>query len=50
EIIVSSLRLKSIEDSAIYSAPCEARTKISTHTSETILLNRFDCHDSKANS
>ncbi|CAF3377208.1 unnamed protein product [Rotaria socialis] len=26
EIIVSSLRLKSIEDSAIYSAPCEALT------------------------
>jgi hypothetical protein len=64
EIIISRLRLKSLEDSTTYvyslleifsricsfsfnrySALCETSTKVTAFTSETLLLNRFDCHD-----
>ncbi|CAF0756734.1 unnamed protein product [Rotaria sordida] len=49
DIIISQLRLKSIEDSVVYSGLCETHTKIATHTSETVLLDPVDCNGSKGN-
>ncbi|CAF1041590.1 unnamed protein product [Rotaria sp. Silwood1] len=49
EIVISRLRLKSLEDSVIYSGLCETHTKIEAHAFETVLLNRSDCLDPKEN-
>ncbi|CAF0926951.1 unnamed protein product [Adineta ricciae] len=43
EIVVSNLRLKSVEDPIVYTGLCGAKTKVAAYTSETILLNRDDC-------
>ncbi|CAF0991636.1 unnamed protein product [Rotaria magnacalcarata] len=45
EILVSRLRLKSLEDTVIYSGLCETTTKVAAYSTETLLLNRFDCDD-----
>ncbi|CAF0740905.1 unnamed protein product [Adineta steineri] len=44
EIVISNLRLKSVEDTIIYSGLCQTNTKISAYTSQTVLLDRSDCH------
>ncbi|CAF0827221.1 unnamed protein product [Rotaria sordida] len=45
EIVVSRLRLKSLEDTVVLSGRCDASTKVAAYTSEPLLLNRFDCQD-----
>jgi hypothetical protein len=45
EIVMSRLRLKSLEDTLVYSGPCETSTTIAAYKPETFLLHRFDCQD-----
>ncbi|CAF1126987.1 unnamed protein product [Adineta steineri] len=45
EIIISRLRIRSLEDTLVYSGRCDTSTSVAAYTSQTLLLNRFDCHD-----
>ncbi|CAF0989739.1 unnamed protein product [Rotaria sp. Silwood1] len=45
EIVISRLRIKSLEDTVILSGGCDTSIKVAAYTSETLLLNRFDCQD-----